>query len=163
MAATKYQVMFRYINPATNVAITNDMSSEYVEAFDIHTDRHKIMAGSQQEIIEAEEERDNMIMDGNNASNPKYNMIFAYAGTKKYPHKKWTNGKHVEMSGVPNGYPYVVKDFYVRIPMSPWFLSSCYGSLDSAIEKCKKLVDMVGMENVKLIKLVPFDQRIKIR
>ena len=50
MGATKYQVMFRYINPATNVAITNDMSNEYIEAFDIHTDRHKILAGTQQEI-----------------------------------------------------------------------------------------------------------------
>ena len=34
MAATKYQVMFRYINPTTGVAITNDMSAEYEETFD---------------------------------------------------------------------------------------------------------------------------------
>lgn len=163
MGATKYQVMYRYINPATNVAITNDMSNEYIEAFDIHTDRHKIRAGSQQEILDAEEERDEMVLFGNNASNPKYNMIFVYGGTKKYPHFKWSGGKNIEQSGVPGGYPYVIKDFYVRIPMSPWFLSSCYGSLDAAVEKCRALVDMIGIENVKLVKVVPFDQRIKIQ
>lgn len=163
MAATKYQIMFRYINPATNVAITNDMSNEYTEAFDIHTDRHKIRCGTPQQIVEAEEELDEMVMFGNNASNPKYNMIFAYGGTVKKPHRVWVNNKFVEQSGVPNGYPYVVKDTYVRIPMSPWFLSSCHGSLDAAVEKCKKLVDMLGIDNVKLVKLVPFDQFIRIR
>lgn len=163
MGATRYQVMFRYINPATNVAITNNMSNEYTETFDIHTNRHKIMSNIEKEIFEAEDERDEMIMFGNDASNPKYDMIFAYGGTKKYLHKAWENGQWVEKTGVKTGYPYVVKDVYVRIPMTPWFLSSCYGSLDAAVEKCKILVDMIGMENVKLVKLVPFDQRIRIQ
>lgn len=163
MAATKYQVMFRYINPATNVAITNDMSAEYEETLELYTDRHRINSDNIEEKIEEEEKRDQMVMFGNNAANPKNDMIFAYNGTKKILHKKWQNGKWIEQVGIPEGYPYLIKDTYIRIPMSPWFLSSTYGSLDAAIEKCKKLVDMIGMSNVKLIKIVPFDQFIRIR
>lgn len=163
MAATKYQVMFRYINPTTGVAVTNDMSAPYEETFEIYTDRHKINNGTEQEKLEEEQKRDEMVIYGNNATNPKHNMIFAYNGTQKILHKSWIGDKWVEQTGVPKGYPYVIKDSYVRIPMSPWCLSSCYGSLEAAIEKCKILVDMLGMENVKLIKVVPFDQFIRIR
>ena len=46
--------------------------------------------------------------------------------------------------------------------MSPWFVHATYGSLEAALEKAKTLVDMLGIENIKLIKVVPFDQFIKI-
>lgn len=163
MAATKYQVMFRYVNPSTGVAITNNLSSKYEETFDIYTDRHRINTGTDPDKLEEEQRRDEMVIFGNHANNPKYDMVFAYNGTHKILHKAWVGNKWVEQTGVPKGYPYVVKDDYVRIPMSPWCLSSCYGSLEAALEKCKTLVDMLGMTNVKLIKVVPFDQFIRIR
>ena len=47
--------------------------------------------------------------------------------------------------------------------MSPWFVHATYSSLESALERAKLLVDMIGLENVKLIKLVPFDQFVKIQ
>lgn len=161
MAATKYMVMFRYINPSTNQPITNDLSNEYKEEFHILFDAHPYRQGD----AKWEEKIDEMIMYGNNASNPKYDMLFVYGGTKKIP--KYSsyplNGEPSGIiSGVPNGYPYVVKDVYTRVTMTPWFHDSSYGSLNAAIEKAKKLVDMIGLNNVKLIKVVPFDQHIKI-
>lgn len=59
-------------------------------------------------------------------------------------------------------YPYLIIDTYKSIPMSPWFVYATYGSLEAALEKAKTLVDMLGMENIKLIKIVPFDQFIRI-
>ena len=59
-------------------------------------------------------------------------------------------------------YPYIVKDCYERIKFSPWFVNSTCGSLEAAITKAKLLVDAVGIDNVKVIKNVPFDQFIKI-
>ena len=58
--------------------------------------------------------------------------------------------------------PYLVIDTYKTIPMSPWFVHATYGSLEAALEKAKTLVEMLGIENIKLIKIVPFDQFIKI-
>ena len=60
-------------------------------------------------------------------------------------------------------YPYVIKDTYKRIPMTPWFVHATYGSLEAAIDKAKVLVDIIGLDNIKLIKLVPFDQFVKIK
>ena len=59
-------------------------------------------------------------------------------------------------------YPYLIIDTYKAIPMSPWFVHATYGSLEAALEKAKTLVEMLGIENIKLIKVVPFDQFIKI-
>ena len=59
-------------------------------------------------------------------------------------------------------YPYLVIDTYKAIPMSPWFVHATYGSLEAALAKAKVLVEMLGIENIKLIKIVPFDQFIKI-
>ena len=59
-------------------------------------------------------------------------------------------------------YPYLIIDTYKSIPMSPWFVHATYGSLEAALTKAKALVEMLGIENIKLIKVVPFDQFIKI-
>ena len=59
-------------------------------------------------------------------------------------------------------YPYLIIDTYKLIPMSPWFIHATYGSLEAALTKAKALVEMLGIENIKLIKVVPFDQFIKI-
>ena len=47
--------------------------------------------------------------------------------------------------------------------MSPWFVHATYGSLDAALDKARVLIDMIGFDNVKLIKIVPFDQFVKIQ
>jgi len=62
-----------------------------------------------------------------------------------------------------NSYPYLIKDTYKRIQLSPWFVNCTTCSLDAALEKAKILVDMVGLDNVKLIKIVPFGQFVKIQ
>ena len=62
-----------------------------------------------------------------------------------------------------NTYPYLIKDTYKRIQLSPWFVNCTTCSLDAALSKAKILVDMIGLDNVKLIKIVPFGQFIKIQ
>lgn len=68
--------------------------------------------------------------------------------------------EHYESSGT---LPYIIKDNYEKIKQSPWMLHSVKDSLEDALDVARKLVSMIGMENVKLIKRVPFDQKIEIK
>ena len=336
MAATKYQLLYRYINESTNTAITNNMNNDYKKTEEFYTIDHKIEDRDTIIQAEAEDEKEEMISYGNNTDNPKNDMIFAYDGTKKIRHKKYvpevkgcyvvrdwqsldrnlignagdyskdfvtingdtpetggtvvcrnltinqkyfpsnkiinvvtdnsfadkgtstnpyysesrinsliTNatifelntsgyanhvttsndisvwsgnttysklyttlytgpiaieGNNMSIHAFPTGhsgygqldnsnlygsvtikssqienievpghyeetteYPYVIKDTYKRIQMTPWFIHATYSSLESALEKAKMLVEMIGLNNVKLIKIVPFDQFIKIQ
>ena len=331
MAATKYQLLYRYINEATNIAITNESTEEYVPVREFYTMDHAIFSSDAQTKATAEDEQQEMIANANDPSNIKTNMLFAFEGTKKVRHQKWTpdetgyvvrdwsqiprsrignrgdftkefttlnvatpedggmvvckktifnkyfpstitvasdnsladagsgdnkyyteakinqlitestmfqlntagyadhtspsrsathrknyydyvtyytgpvaiggnnmsthtypsynsssitvfcqeNDKNlysqvtitqsqVETVQIPGHYedtteyPYLVIDTYKAIPMSPWFVHATYGSLEAALTKAKTLVDMLGIENIKLIKVVPFDQFIKI-
>ena len=350
MATTKYQLLYRYINAATNIPITNESTEEYVPVREFYTMDHAIFSSDVQTKAAAEDEQQEMIANANDPSNIKTNMLFAFEGTKKVRHKKWipdeagyvvrdwraiprsrignrgdftkefttlgaatpedggivvckvevfnkyfpvtidcgitpdggdlsnSCGKYYSPSYIksliinstmfeledtndlsiymkpaakstywagdvsyssnsgsyyktytnyypsssnfsydgttaplvmptyasshfghpgigPNGYaagttglstgatirpnqvktttieghyedttedPYLVIDTYKTIPMSPWFVHATYGSLEAALEKAKTLVEMLGIENIKLIKIVPFDQFIKI-
>lgn len=333
MAATKYQVLYRYINEATNTPITNDMDNAYEEVCEFYTDpHHKIFSSNSSIQGIAADEQQEMISFGNSSNNPKINMLFAYNGTKKIKHKKWVDeatgyivrdweqlkrssignqgdfskdfttidaatpedggtvvcnatvfkkyfpsdiiaisdesfgdlsndyGKYyseeylyslitkatywalnttsckdhgtpplfqslqtgenywgdaiftsysigpisigkgkeliigynnasikayrnsndtyskmvvrpeqVQTTTIPGHYeevvdnPYLIKDTYKRIQLSPWFVNATYGSLEAALERAKLLVDMIGIDNVKLIKIVPIDQFVRIR
>ena len=329
MAATKYQLLYRYINEATNIAITNESTEEYVPVREFYTMDHAIFSSDAQTKAAAEDEQQEMIANANDPSNIKTNMLFAFEGTKKVRHQKWvpdetgyvirdwraiprsrignrgdftkefttlgaatpedggtvvckvgvfnkyfsapitvvsdnsladsgsitnpyytesrinqliiestmfqlsttgytdhvsasktralwssgpyydkgyttiyigpiaiggnamstitykesgygqpTNNNlygsvtvtpsQVETINIPGHYedttedPYLVIDTYKAIPMSPWFVHATYGSLEAALTKAKALVEMLGIENIKLIKVVPFDQFIKI-
>lgn len=59
--------------------------------------------------------------------------------------------------------PYAVKDQYQRIESSPWIVNCTVGSFEAALEKARILVDMIGIENVKIIKVVPFNQFVKVK
>lgn len=161
MAATRYQLLYRYINEATNVAITNNMQNEYVKTEDFQTICHPIQSEDINMKSKAEDALEELISYGNSVDNPKNDMVFAYAGTKKVRHEI-LNGKSTHAHPTPE-YPYIIKDQYIRIPMTPWFIHATYGSLEAALEKAKVLVDMIGLNNVKLIKIVPFDQFVKIQ
>ncbi len=67
---------------------------------------------------------------------------------------------HYEETGK---HPYYIKDQYQKIELSPWILHSIHNSLESGLNRAKELVSMVGINNVKLIKTVPFNQFIKIK
>lgn len=60
-------------------------------------------------------------------------------------------------------YPYCIYDSYSKIEQEPWFEHSICSSLTEALEVVKNLKDKIGLENVKLVKLVAIDQAVKIR
>lgn len=102
MAATKYQVLYRYVNEATNTPITNSMDNEYETVREFYTDPdHKIFSTDPVVQATATDEQQQMISYGNSSENPKTNMLFAYDGTKKIKHQKWV----LETTG------YVVRDW----------------------------------------------------
>ena len=59
--------------------------------------------------------------------------------------------------------PYVVHDVYEKVAQEPWFPYSTEHSLEKALEKSRTLVEKIGLENVKLVKVVPTDQFLKIK
>lgn len=154
MATTKYQVLARYYNTHTNNPITNGSENAYEKKFEFYTE-------------DAETEITEIIMEGNNPQNVKNDMLFAYAGTKKfYPTDGSVEAAKSGKGGkfdAKNNWPYVIMDIYERVWFSPWFSVHVTGSLNSALEKAKLLVSAIGIENVKIIKLVALDQFIKIR
>ncbi|MBQ8044705.1 MAG: hypothetical protein IJ272_11300, partial [Clostridia bacterium] len=102
MAATKYQVLYRYVNEATNTPIINSMENNYEAVCELYADPdHKIFSVNKADQDEALAEQQELISYGNSSENPKTNMLFAYDGTKKIKHKKWIE----ESTG------YVVRDW----------------------------------------------------
>ena len=83
--------------------------------------------------------------------------------------KDKSSNKNITRYAIPAHYeptgqaPYIIKDNYRKIPLSPWILHSIHNSLESGLNRAKELVSMVGINNVKLIKTVPFNQFIKIK
>lgn len=90
-------------------------------------------------------------------------------GSFNISHTITINDENIIKDTIPEHYEdtdtnaYYIKDEYVPIPLSPWMLHSIHASLESALESAKKLVSMVGIDNVKLVKHVPLDQFIKIK
>lgn len=102
MAATKYQLLYRYINEATNIAITNETTEEYVPVREFYAyPDHAIFSDDATTKAEAEDAQQEMIANANDPSNVKTNMLFAFEGTKKIRHQKW----------VPDETGYVVRDW----------------------------------------------------
>ena len=145
MAATKYQVLCRYYNASTNNPITNNSETEYKKAFAFY----KTPSNKAEENID-------MMIEGNNPNNVKTDMLFVYDGTKIIePTDGYTNPSYK--------WPYMIIDTYKKVSFSPWFIAHTCGSLESALEKVKILISSIGIDNVKVIKIVPFDQFIKIQ
>ena len=59
--------------------------------------------------------------------------------------------------------PYIIKDQYEKINLSPWMLHSVHNSLESGLTAAKTLVSMIGIDNVKLVKYVPVGQFVDIK
>ena len=89
MSATKYQVLYRYVNPSSNQFITNDLENEYNKVFELYHDEHKIEIGTPEEVLTANNEKSSLIIDGNSTANDNYNMLFKFTGTKRINKKVW--------------------------------------------------------------------------
>ena len=108
--------------------------------------------------------------------NPKFDMIFCYDGIGREDASFMSinndtvtfvpsiNGSYDYNPDPDKEYtaPYVYYDKMKRLNISPWFLHSTHGSLLSAMEKAKELVNIVGKDCVKIGKVVNLDKYIEI-
>lgn len=156
MAATQYMVLYRYINENTNLPITNDPTNDYKEVREFYTSCHKMYSGSTAQQDEEYERQQSILTSATDSNNPKFDMFFAYDGTRRIRHKGNNDKEHIEE-------PYMIKDMYKRIPLSPWFTNCVTSSFPVALEKAEKLVNMVGIENVRIHKMVKLDQKLTIK
>lgn len=154
MAATRYMVMVRYIHPKSNRPIMNDTTIEFKKnengAYFVksssayNTGKSYLATNWVNERLDVEK-------------NTMYDHLYIFDSTKKPLDLSFDAGV-----GPAGEYPYIVMDWYERVAMEPWFPMSIFGSLNMALEKCKDLADKIGLSNVKLIKMVPIGQKIKI-
>lgn len=158
MAATKYEVLYRYYNVDMKMPITNIVNETWVSCFDTapvksekvySTETFKFHTDSSDN--KEEKKIQELLVYGNNANNPKFNMFFMY----KAREFKYSNTSNMS-------YPYVLMDRMERVPLSPWFVHSTHASLSSAITKTRALANLIGHENIKIGKIVPLDQYIEI-
>lgn len=167
MSSTKYEVMCRYYNVDMKMSITNLAKEKWVSCFNGSVTEevsvNRADAIKKTDIINetfefctkvdaAQEKRiQDLLISGNNSSNPKFNMFFMYNSRDfKYSNSQTT------------AYPYVLMDKMDRIILSPWFIHSTHSSLKSAMVKTKALANLIGHENIKIAKIVPLDQYIEI-
>lgn len=156
MATTKYEVYCRYYNVDMKMSINNIVSETWVSCFDQISDSIPFPT---QEVFEfclkqdsvQEKKVQDLLIYGNNSSNPKFNMFFMYKARDFMYSDKTTNA-----------FPYVLMDRMERVPLSPWFLHSTHASLNSAMTKAKALANLIGHENIRIGKSIPLDQYIEI-
>lgn len=155
MATTKYEVLCRYYNMDMKMPITNIVNETWVSFFE-----DTIPKGSySKETFEfckqpdpiQERKIQDLLIYGNNSSNPKFNMFFMYNSRDFMYSNKGTDD-----------FPYVLVDRMEKVPLSPWFIHSTHASLNSAMTKARALSNLVGHENIKIGKIVPLEQYIEI-
>lgn len=89
MGSTRYVLLYRGTNEAFKTLIHNNAEDEYVKVEELYTTDHKISSGTPEEKIEAENDKMNFIIEGNDSTNPKGVMLFYFDGTKRISHRKW--------------------------------------------------------------------------
>lgn len=163
MATIEYQIMCRYYNTNMSKCVTNLTTSEWSSCFDSKkTDAKEVFkfytgmkADGKTALNETEKAAElkalqNALIEGNQATNPKFDMLFVY------------DGRDMQY-GVPDGsLPYVLTDKMDRIKVSPWFVHSTLGSLPAAMSKAQELIKWLGKDNVRIGKVVPLEQYIDI-
>lgn len=100
MGTTKYQILYRYTNPNSNQFVTNDAESDYKAIMELYSDLHKIAIGTPDEVLQANKEKSELIVNGNSTGNDNYNMLFKFTGTKRFNKKVWK----------PKSTGYVIRD-----------------------------------------------------
>ena len=163
MATTEYQIICRYYNTDMSKCVTNLTTSEWSssnsgkqtaskEIFKFYTGYKSDgkTALTEEEKAAALQDLQSAIIEGNRATNPKFDMLFVY------------DGRDVMYSTLDGKLPYVLTDKMDRIKISPWFVHSTYGALSSAMLKAQELIKWLGKDNVRIGKVVPLEQYIDI-
>lgn len=155
MAATKYELLCRYYNVDMKMPITNLAKETWVSCFDAKPTKDSTIQETFRFALNntgtTEREIQDLLIYGNNSSNPKFNMFFMY-----------NSRDFVYSSTGTNAYPYMLMDKMERVVLSPWFVHSTHASLTSVMTKAKGLANLIGHDNIKIGKVVPLDQYIEI-
>lgn len=181
MASVQYQVFCRYLNNSVNRAITNKTKVEWhdAETYDALDAVHKSKIDKgvekktdareyciirpeveltdyedKQKAISEDSKLYELIVEQTRATNEKYDMIFLYDGIGTIRGEKGPEDYDNE--------PIVLYDKMKRIKSDPWFLYSTHASLNSAMTKARELANILGVDGIKIGKVVPLEQYIEI-
>lgn len=177
--AVQYQIFTRYMNPTTSKIVSNKTKvqwypNDFRTSGDYRDDQiesaEQAIAYSnsltvKSEVIAVEEIFDSInadttaeevaeyyqkIIQETDLSNPKFDMLFVY------------NGLGHKITGEGDNAFEVYYDRILRTKLDPWFLHSVHDSYNSAVNTSKKLINIFGIDGVKVGKYVPLDTIIEI-
>jgi len=147
-------------------AKNKNMLSEEICFIEPGDDLYATTPAQQVSLKQAKVARDlaNLDIIGNetNLSNPKYDMLFMYAGIAKEVGQANLHQAPSSSGANPKQAPYIYYDKMARIEYDVWFLYSIHASLKSAMIKAKELINVVGKDSIKVVKNVPLDKYIEI-
>jgi hypothetical protein len=131
--------------------IIQSLNSKMTNAYALYESNRaaKAQAAADKEVETNNKIKLQQLVSNNTAKINEYTVLLTEKGEAKF------DAKHQ--------WPYMIIDVYERVWFSPWFSVHVCGSLNSALEKAKVIVSAIGIDNVKIIKLVNLDQFIRIR
>ena len=119
MATTKYEVLCRYYNMDMKMPITNIVNETWVSFFEDTIPKGSYSKETFEFCKQSDPIQERKIQDlliyGNNSSNPKFNMFFMYNSRDFMYSNKGTDD-----------FPYVLVDRMEKVPLSPWFIHSTH-------------------------------------
>lgn len=111
-----------------------------------------------EEAVRLDTRLQQVLVNANAMTNPKYDMLFTYAGVGTYTGEAKRNQTQNEVTMEP----VVYYERMQRLTVTPWFLYATLMSLEAAMEKGEELVRIMGTGNVLIGKVVALDQYIDI-
>ena len=144
----KYEIFCRCLHPTTGKVVTNATNQKY--------ENLKYIKGyaETEAAIQA-----NDVIQENSPSNEKYNMLFMYNGVKTINNNI---NKRIYYSTDGRCTLTINDDDFIQMNADPWILYASRLSLESATRIAKELVKKIGLENVKVTKMVPLKTLIDI-
>ena len=126
-------------------------------------ERADVIANLKKNATNLDTRFNDLIQDSNQLSNPKYDMLFYFDGVETMDGEtNRRNRQPVTKGGTPY---YQTKLFYQkmkRLDMCPWVLYATVASLTVVLEKANEIVNIMGVENVLVGKVVALEQYIEI-
>lgn len=155
---TRYLELLQHINDDDGKVVLENVT---IRSYDSGTTAQLKKAAKQLDM-----EMYQTVIDETYASNPKYDMIFMYDGIGNVVFPGYNGVASQVDKNPPSNDTKIAPEVYYermkRIKLDPWFLHSTYHSLRAVMNRAEELVNILGVDGVKIGKVVALDQYIEI-
>lgn len=151
------------------IKVNRNTTLKDTKQVELKNKRNNLIVDIQSYIEEAEQ---NYIVDRSSLNSDLYNMLFVYRGTKKVFSNITTFVNEIPAYGNPQAPPATPeRKSYLEVNMDTfdvisnnniWATYSSHGSIEAAKKAAAKLIESLGIDNVRVVKIVPLDTKLII-